>query len=264
MTAADQPGASRVLAVQNRAIMPTAVRCVVETGEPVPLVRLVGVLDLPAAESVRAALLTCLADRDGAVIVDLSQLDVRDPAAVAIFAQVAQEAADCGGAEFLLCRSHREPGGWMVDDLPVAPSIDQAVAWLQPMATPRTLAADLEPVVGSAREARQLVTDGCAKWDLPALTGPACIVVTELVNNAVVYAKTRMTLRLALRDGALHAAVRDYSRRQPAFRGLVSPTSTGGRGLLLIDTIARRWGSTALDDGKVVWAVLDPEDHAPD
>jgi hypothetical protein len=36
----------------------------------------------------------------------------------------------------------------------------------------------------------------------------------------------------------------------------VSPTAQGGRGMLLIDAVASRWGSLPLADGKVVWALL--------
>ena len=43
---------------------------------------------------------------------------------------------------------------------------------------------------------------------------------------------------------------------EPEFRGQVAPTSYGGRGLLLIDSVAERWGTRRLTDGKVVWAVL--------
>jgi Histidine kinase-like ATPase domain len=262
MTAADRPGASGGMAVQNGTIMPTAVRCVMESDEPVPLVRLVGVLDRPAAASVRAALLTYLADRSPAVIVDVSQLSVREPAALSIFTEVAEEAADWASARLLLYRSPTgRNGAWSTSDLAVATSLDDALAQLEGMESPQTLAAELSPVVGAARQARQLVTDACARWDLRQLAGPACIAVTELANNVVVHAKTRMTVRLARRDGALHVAVRDYSAQQPVFRGLVAHNSTGGRGLLLVDTVARRWGTTMLDDGKVVWAALYPEDE---
>jgi len=40
----------------------------------------------------------------------------------------------------------------------------------------------------------------------------------------------------------------------------VSPTAYGGRGMLLIDSVATRWGSLALPGGKVVWAMLEGED----
>ncbi|MGC1213825.1 MAG: ATP-binding protein, partial [Micromonospora sp.] len=129
-----------------------------------------------------------------------------------------------------------------------------------PMAA--VLNADLTPTVSAAREARALVIDGCARWGVRDLAEPACIAVTEMVNNVVAHARTPMTVRVAPRDSSLHLAVRDHSRRQPAFAGLAPLTSTGGRGLLLIDTVARRWGSTPLADGKVVWCVLHADDEA--
>lgn len=98
---------------------------------------------------------------------------------------------------------------------------------------------------------------------VPELTEPACIAVTELVNNVVAHAGTPMTLRLAPADGTLHLAVRDHCPRRPRYAGPAPLTSTGGRGLVLIDTVARRWGSTPLPDGKVIWCVLHAEDESP-
>jgi two-component sensor histidine kinase len=123
------------------------------------------------------------------------------------------------------------------------------------------LSADLEPVTGAARKARELVTEGCVRWDVPEAAGPACIVATELVNNVVAHAGTPASVTVGLGpDGdAVHVAVRDHDTTLPQLREAVSTTSYGGRGLLLVDAIAQRWGSTALPDGKVVWAVI-PED----
>lgn len=61
---------------------------------------------------------------------------------------------------------------------------------------------------------------------------------------------------------ALHLAVRDHSGRRPAYAGLAPVNSAGGRGLLLVDAVARRWDSTSLPDSKVVWCVLHVEDEA--
>jgi hypothetical protein len=244
--------------------MATAARCVVEADEPVPLVRLVGVLDSAGAESACATLLTCLADRSDAVVVDLSQLTVDEPAALSILSDGIVEAAEWAPGQLVLCGSptgaaSAPPGGATGD--PALENIDAALTRLTGAEAPRVLGVDLDPVVDAAREARQLVTDGCARWELPDLAGPACIAVTEMVNNVVAHARTPMTVRLTVGDGALHAAVRDRSRERPDFRGLVAPSATGGRGLLLIDTLARRWGATALDDGKIVWAVFYSEDE---
>jgi anti-sigma regulatory factor (Ser/Thr protein kinase) len=95
------------------------------------------------------------------------------------------------------------------------------------------------------------------------LAGPACIVVTEMVNNVVAHAHTPMIVLLALHGDTMTAAVRDRSANVPRLTEPVSPTAYGGRGLLLIDSMAERWGSLRLDDGKVVWAVLADEPDEP-
>lgn len=267
MSAPDQPGGSTGTPRHNGPTTPTDIRCQVETDQPYALVRLVGTLDLAAVGALRGTLLTCLADRPSTAIVDLTGLEVREPAALAVFAEVAREAAEWPGGRLLFWTLSPVPAnGWGRDvDVVVAPDIGTVHARLRADAsTGRQLSADLEPVVGAARRARELVTDGCSRWDLPALAGSACIAVTEMVNNVVAHARTPMTARIGLREGLLHVAVRDYSPRAPSYGGPVPPTSPGGRGLLLIHTVARRWGTSLLDDGKVVWAVLHPEDELVD
>nr|MDT0657808.1 ATP-binding protein [Micromonospora sp. DSM 115978] len=238
--------------------MPTDVRYLVETDEQHTLLRLVGVLDPPAAPVVRGELLGRLADRPTPVAIDLSDLRATEPGLWALFDEVAEEVAEWPtGRPLLLRRDAVVPAGGTR-----SPTPDEALARLGADLPPtRLLSLDLAPVVGAARAAREMINDGCARWDLRRLSESACIAMTEMVNNVVAHARTRMTVRLAWRDRALRLAVRDYSTRHPNLRGPASPTAPGGRGLLLIDTVVRRWGSSALADGKVVWAVLHPEDE---
>ncbi|SCL69045.1 Histidine kinase-like ATPase domain-containing protein [Micromonospora chersina] len=245
--------------MHNGTIMPTDVRCLVETDESSAVVRLTGVLDLAGLDAVRGALLARLWQRPGAVIVDLSGVRIADPEARAVLDEVHLAAADWPAAGLLVLDPAGRPGG----AAPVHRSLDAAQAALRDAPLAAVLTADLPPVVAAAREARALVSDGCARWNVPELAEPATIAVTEMVNNVVAHTGTPMTVRVAPRDSALHLAVRDHSHRRPAYAGLAPLTSTGGRGLLLIDTVARRWGSTPLPDGKVVWCVLHAEDEAP-
>ncbi|MDO3702351.1 ATP-binding protein [Micromonospora sp. C28SCA-DRY-2] len=237
--------------------MPTDVRCLVETDRSSAVIRVTGVLDPAGVGPVRDALLTRLSDRPGPVVVDLSRLRVAEPAAGRVFAEVRREVLDWPAADLLLY----DPSG-AVAGVPAWPTLDGAMAALAAAPMAAVLTADLPPSVGAAREARQLVTDGCQRWGVPGLAEPGCIAVTEMVNNVVAHAHTPMTVRLAPRDSELHLAVRDHSARQPAYAGLAPLTATGGRGLLLIDTVARRWGSSPVPDGKVVWCVLHPDDEA--
>ena len=241
--------------MHNGVIMPSEVRYLVDTGATYPVVRFTGVLDQPSVPAIRAALLELLAGQPVAVVVDVRELRVSDDAAVSVFGDLARETADWPAAQMALCVPETE-AMWRTTGLPAWPTPADAFAELgEPNATLRQ-SLDLEPIVGSARRSRELVSDACGNWHLPALAGPASIVVTEMVNNVVAHARTAMTVLLGLHDDAVAVAVRDYSTTVPRFAGPVAPTSQGGRGLLLIDSVAERWGSLALDGGKVVWAIV--------
>jgi anti-anti-sigma regulatory factor len=241
--------------------MPTEVRHLIDSTQPYPVIRLVGVLDAGTVPHVRSALLARLAEQPEALVVDVCDLSVADPAAVLALRDVADETAEWPAAQIVL-RAASDDSVWKTAGLPVWSSRAEALAALGPPEPTHHLSLTLDPVVGAARRARQLVTEACGAWDLPELAGPACIVVTEMVNNVVAHARTPMTVRLALRGDTLTVAVQDHSPVVPRFTGPVPATSYGGRGLLLIDSVARRWGNLQLEDGKVVWAILHREDQS--
>jgi anti-anti-sigma regulatory factor/anti-sigma regulatory factor (Ser/Thr protein kinase) len=244
--------------------MPTEVRHLIDSTQPYPVLRLVGVLDSGTVPHVRSALLTGLAEQPEAIVVDVCDLSVADPAAVLVLRDVADETAEWPAARIVLRAPSDDDSIWKTAGLPVWSSRTEALAALGTPQPTHHLSLTLDPVVGAARRARQLVTEACSAWDLPELAGPACIVVTEMVNNVVAHARTPMTVRLALRGDTLTVAVHDHSRVVPRFTGPVAATSYGGRGLLLIDSVARRWGNLQLEDGKVVWAILHREDQSMD
>ncbi|HEX5199152.1 ATP-binding protein [Paractinoplanes rhizophilus] len=121
----------------------------------------------------------------------------------------------------------------------------------------RRLTDQLLPATGAARHARNMVTEACALWDLPDLIGPASLVADELVTNGVEHAGTLMTLQISRRGRGLHLALGDGSPAPPRLPPPPSPTEPRGRGLMLVDAIATRWGwLPAGEGGKVVWATL--------
>jgi anti-anti-sigma regulatory factor len=253
--------------MHNGAIMPSEVRHRVDDGQTFPVVRFAGVLDRATGARVRYALLDVLAGQPEAVVVDVSDLDLAAGDALAVLRELHSDTADWPAAELVLCDSH-DTDRWRPTGWPVWPDAAHAFAALGTPAADRRESLALEPVVGAARRCREMITGACARWELVDLAGPACIVATELVNNVVAHAHTRMIVLLAARDAGLSVAVRDDSATEPAFTGApVSPTSYGGRGMLLIDSVAERWGSVHLEDGKVVWAFLESENgngvHTP-
>lgn len=241
--------------------MPSEVQHLVDTGGWYPVIRLTGVLDTDTAKAVRFALVDLLAQQPEAIVIDVSDLQLPDPAATSILRDVARETADWPAAHLALCAPTSEP--WQTTGLPVWRSSADAFADLGQPEPPHHLSLELEPVIGAARRCRELVTEACGRWDLPALTGPGCIVVTELVNNVVAHARTPMIVLVGVRRDAMAVAVRDRSDTVPQFGGPVPVTSYGGRGLFIIDSVADRWGSLPLESGKVVWAVLQRPDEPP-
>ncbi|MEV4537504.1 ATP-binding protein [Asanoa sp. NPDC049518] len=115
----------------------------------------------------------------------------------------------------------------------------------------------LPPLAGTAHEARAVATDACLRWHVEHLVGPACLVASELVTNAVQHAETTMTMRLSLVGDHLLVEVEDGCVRPPMLRPLPAPTDPApGRGLVLVARTAARSGWVPTPDGKIVWATL--------
>jgi hypothetical protein len=241
--------------MHNGAIMPTDLRHLLDGGQPYPVLRLIGTLDAGTAPYVRSVLFAGLAQQPEALIVDVFDLEVADPEAVSVVHDVARETADWPAAHLVLCAPDGD-GVWSQAGVPVWPTRAAALSALGVPVPDRQVSLALDPEVGAARRSRELVTEACNRWDLPELTGPASIIVTEMVNNVVAHARTPMTVRLALRGETMTVAVHDHNPTVPRFTGPAAPTSYGGRGMMLIDSVARQWGNLPLDDGKVVWAIL--------
>jgi anti-sigma regulatory factor (Ser/Thr protein kinase) len=76
------------------------------------------------------------------------------------------------------------------------------------------------------------------------------------VTNALLHARTDVRLRLALRGDRLHLGVHDGGSRLLRLVG-GDPDAEAGRGLLLVERLARAWGVyRPPEGGKVVWCVL--------
>jgi anti-anti-sigma regulatory factor len=225
------------------------------------LVALTGELGLREVAPVRLCLLKCLAEQPDALLVDLAGMTVGEPLALSVFVAVARQAARWPGTPVLFCGPPPAIRRLMRDGayqrLPLFASADAARQHVGPdRRILPSISDDLLPVSGAARQARNVATDACLRWDLPHLVAPASLIVSELVSNVVDHAHTMMTLRLSLRRRYLNMAVRDGSSAEPAVPADVPADVPGGRGLFLVNATAHTWGWLPADDGKVVWAAL--------
>ncbi|MFB7596030.1 SpoIIE family protein phosphatase [Streptomyces sp. NPDC056160] len=112
----------------------------------------------------------------------------------------------------------------------------------------------LEPEDSAPSRARRLARRALSRWGLEELTDSVELLVSEVVTNAVRYASRPVTLRL-LRTDVLRCEVGDDVPQLPRLRQ-ARATDEGGRGLYLVNKLARRWGATRLSTGKVVWFEL--------
>ncbi|MFB6981194.1 ATP-binding SpoIIE family protein phosphatase [Streptomyces scopuliridis] len=100
--------------------------------------------------------------------------------------------------------------------------------------------------------ARRLVRGQLLDWELPAAVETAQLLVSELVTNAVKHARSRRVgLRLVRTDALLCEVIDD----EPAPAALLNAGRDDefGRGLRVVSTLAREWGSSSSAGGKTVW-----------
>ncbi|MFI6356325.1 SpoIIE family protein phosphatase [Streptomyces sp. NPDC050743] len=112
---------------------------------------------------------------------------------------------------------------------------------------------EADPVAVS--RARSSVSEQLTAWGLEDLDFTAELVVSELVTNAIRYGQPPIRLRL-INDSTLLCEVSDDSSTTPHLRR-ARVFDEGGRGLLLVAQVARRWGTRHARRGKTVWAELD-------
>jgi anti-sigma regulatory factor (Ser/Thr protein kinase) len=127
----------------------------------------------------------------------------------------------------------------------------------------------LSPTPRGARLARLLSTEWLRTWELPyGVTEAAEQLVAELAANAATHGRLPgRDFRLALlaHSETLRVEVTDtrgddLPRRQPS-----SPEAESGRGLILVEALADRWGvELGPVPRKTVWAELDLAPHPPE
>jgi anti-sigma regulatory factor (Ser/Thr protein kinase)/anti-anti-sigma regulatory factor len=230
------------------------------------VVAFTGSIDLFSVSQIQRALLKDLSDQPFALICDLAGVETLDPVCATVFSTVANHPASRWPVtSFLLCGA-QPPVAEILDRLQV-PHFLHMYAGLEEaldaaVTRPPYLRDELRlaPTPTAPAAARAFVREVCRYWELAlpdaTVMDRAVLLANELVTNAIVHAHTEIRLRLELRGDRLHIAVWDGS---PRLLRLVTPDreAEGGRGLWLVEQLARAWGvNRHPDGGKVVWCVL--------
>jgi anti-sigma regulatory factor (Ser/Thr protein kinase) len=109
----------------------------------------------------------------------------------------------------------------------------------------------------SASRARRLVRAALNTWDLGPLIDDGTLIISELVGNAARHSGCRLlrvSVRLPDRD-RVRLAVTDKCSQPPTAQEPCCENESG-RGLMLVDAMADRWGTEYRTWGKIVWAEL--------
>ncbi|MFF3482775.1 SpoIIE family protein phosphatase [Streptomyces sp. NPDC002701] len=103
--------------------------------------------------------------------------------------------------------------------------------------------------------ARAAVREQLHVWGLTSLADTAELLVSELVTNAVRHSHSRpIDLRL-VRGDTLLCEVDDDDHTLPTLLS-AGPLDASGRGMRVVSTLARQWGTSRTTSGKTVWFEL--------
>ena len=115
------------------------------------------------------------------------------------------------------------------------------------------------PAPTSPAKAREFVEGYCQRQDLPYLVEDIRLVVSELVTNAVLHARTRIRVRIEELPTMVRLTVYDECLDAPvlSLAGHMMAEDENGRGLWLVDACSDRWGTDlTAADGKSTWALF--------
>jgi len=109
----------------------------------------------------------------------------------------------------------------------------------------------------SLGEGRRFVAQTLRAWQVDeSRIEPVLLVASELVANAIVHAGSAPTLSLEGSGTDLMLRVADGSEILPVARARAA-NEGGGRGLMLVQALADRWGIDASSSGKTVWVAFE-------
>lgn len=235
--------------------------CFVESGRPVGVVQVHGELTLATAPRLRTAVHKCLAEQPDAVVIDLSGMTAAQDTVLTLFPALARTAIVFAGASVLLTT----PSGSLRERLaeaavtrllPVYPSMAESLAQAHHVRSPGRVRQRLACDLTAAETARQLTCHACRQWGLDGLADRAAVIVTELVANAVLHARTDLVLSVATLGPHLYIGVYDACGSPARLGGTPGCDGEPGRGLLVVEAMAAEWGNVPTAGGKVVWAAL--------
>jgi MEDS: MEthanogen/methylotroph, DcmR Sensory domain/Histidine kinase-like ATPase domain len=133
-------------------------------------------------------------------------------------------------------------------------SVSRAAA--SPVPATRKVSRKFEPRSDAPRAARHFVEEALRAWGYAdRQLEDARLLLSELVTNAVIHARSPFSVSVRSENLRLRLAVHDHSPTEPRLR-LAAPEAGSGRGLQLVAMLSKDWGVVGTPIGKTVWAEL--------
>ncbi len=110
-------------------------------------------------------------------------------------------------------------------------------------------------VPGAVAEARRFIRATLTSWGQHRLLQDGTLIVSELATNAITHGDSAFRVSIERTATVVRIAVEDAGPGIPHPRHLPIDVPNG-RGMRMVEMLARRWGCDLLDGGKVLWADL--------
>ncbi|MGI8757628.1 MAG: ATP-binding protein [Acidimicrobiales bacterium] len=114
---------------------------------------------------------------------------------------------------------------------------------------------ELDDAPESVSAARHWTEVRAEELGLAAQSPTLTLLVSEMVSNVVLHARTPCEVRMDRRGESVRIEVRDGSDRLPRVRVLGDPLAQSGRGMAMVEHLSAAHGAEPVSGGgKVVWA----------
>lgn len=217
---------------------------------PIPVSAPLGVGDIPHQQVTlpAAAHATLVLYTDGLVETHRCDIDERIAALAGHLHAIFTAGPSLDQAADAILAAMLPPSGEPPDDVTLLltqiPGPPLASAAITLLAEPRSVAAG-----------RRFTGKALAEWGYPEHAETACLLVSEILTNAVSHARARIRLRVHRSASEIVIEVSDDSPRLPQ-RRLADPNDESGRGLMLVEALATEWGTRPRAAGKTVWFTI--------
>lgn len=124
------------------------------------------------------------------------------------------------------------------------------------------------PVPEAVGAVRRFVTRVLQEWGEDQIVPDAALATSEMATNAVTHAHSPFRVFLHRSSDVVLIAIKDARVGSPRAH-VAGSQDPSGRGLMIVEAVADRWGCDTLENGKVIWAefvvspALAPHGHTP-